>query len=527
MPLSYVQYQGNGNTTNFAVPFPYISRAHIFVRVNGNVTNYTWLNDQSVQVTPAPISGAVVEVRRETPKNGLLVDFVDGSTLVETDLDLLARQTFFLVQEADDATQGTLSVQNDGSYSASNRRIGNVANPTQPQDVVTRNWAETAVSSQLNQAITQANNASGSAQAAAGSAQAAQTSAGAAANSAQAALASQNAAASSAQTASTSATNASNSAQSAQSALASLANEVTLAQTARTGAETAQTAAESARNAAQSARDTAVSARDTATASATTASNAATSASTSATNASNSASSANSSASAAANSASTADGHRVTAQNAATTASGHAVAADNSRVAAQAAQAAAEAAFDSFDDRYLGPKSSAPSVDNDGNALVGGALYFDTVLGSLRVWTGTAWVASANNNAVLKTGDTMSGALTINADLNVSGGVTFSGTGAAKLNTGTTAQRPASPSAGLIRFNTTNSSFEGHNGSAWGSIGGGATGGGNDAAFYLNSTSISNSYSIPSGQNAGTFGPVSVASGAIVTVPNGSTWTIV
>lgn len=91
---------------------------------------------------------------------------------------------------------------------------------------------------------------------------------------------------------------------------------------------------------------------------------------------------------------------------------------------------------------------------------------------------------------------------------------------------GDTAARPTG-AAGYLRFNSGTTSFEGHNGTAWGSIGGGATGGGSDQCFYLNSTTVNNSYSIPAGQNAGTFGPVTVASGAIITVPSGSTWTIV
>ena len=101
-----------------------------------------------------------------------------------------------------------------------------------------------------------------------------------------------------------------------------------------------------------------------------------------------------------------------------------------------------------------------------------------------------------------------------------------SATDAIRIPVGDTSARPTGAS-GYLRFNNSTNSFEGHNGTAWGSIGGGATGGGGDQSFYLNSTTINNSYSIPSGQNAGTFGPVSVASGAVVTVPSGSTWTIV
>jgi hypothetical protein len=62
-----------------------------------------------------------------------------------------------------------------------------------------------------------------------------------------------------------------------------------------------------------------------------------------------------------------------------------------STAAAQAAQAAAEAVYDNFDDRYLGAKSSAPSVDNDGNALIVGAIYWNTPGAVMYAWTGSAW----------------------------------------------------------------------------------------------------------------------------------------
>lgn len=71
--------------------------------------------------------------------------------------------------------------------------------------------------------------------------------------------------------------------------------------------------------------------------------------------------------------------------------------AESARDAAIAAQLAAEsalastlAAYDSFDDRYLGAKTSDPSVDNDGNALLSGALYFLTGSG-MKIWTGSSW----------------------------------------------------------------------------------------------------------------------------------------
>ena len=101
-----------------------------------------------------------------------------------------------------------------------------------------------------------------------------------------------------------------------------------------------------------------------------------------------------------------------------------------------------------------------------------------------------------------------------------------SSTGSGALPSGTTAQRDGSPSAGYIRFNSTEGSFEGYNGSAWGSIGGGATGAGGDAVFYENDQIITTSYSITSGRNAMSTGPITVNSGASVTVPSGSRWVV-
>jgi hypothetical protein len=62
-----------------------------------------------------------------------------------------------------------------------------------------------------------------------------------------------------------------------------------------------------------------------------------------------------------------------------------------SATAAAASATAAAASYDSFDDRYLGSKSSAPTLDNDGNALVTGALYWNSVANAMFVWSGSAW----------------------------------------------------------------------------------------------------------------------------------------
>ena len=76
--------------------------------------------------------------------------------------------------------------------------------------------------------------------------------------------------------------------------------------------------------------------------------------------------------------------------------------ADSARDAAVIAKNAAEAALDSFDDRYLGAKAVAPTTDNDGGALLTGALYWDTALPGMRSWNGSVWVTlpAATNASV-------------------------------------------------------------------------------------------------------------------------------
>ena len=62
-----------------------------------------------------------------------------------------------------------------------------------------------------------------------------------------------------------------------------------------------------------------------------------------------------------------------------------------SATAAAASAAAAAASYDDFDDRYLGAKATPPTVDNDGNTLQVGAIYWNSVTNQMFAWTGTEW----------------------------------------------------------------------------------------------------------------------------------------
>lgn len=153
MAYSYVRYQATGSTANYTFSFPYLDTSHVKVRLDGVLTTaFTFLNASTIAFNTAPANGVQIEIRRVTPKDVPIVDFQDGSVLLERDLDLLATFNLYVAQETDDLAAEGLFVSNDGTFDGDNRRISNVADPINPQDVVTKNWSETGMSAQLNQA---------------------------------------------------------------------------------------------------------------------------------------------------------------------------------------------------------------------------------------------------------------------------------------------------------------------------------------------------------------------------------------
>jgi hypothetical protein len=101
-----------------------------------------------------------------------------------------------------------------------------------------------------------------------------------------------------------------------------------------------------------------------------------------------------------------------------------------------------------------------------------------------------------------------------------------SSTGSSVVSTGTTLQRDGSPSAGFFRFNSTLGKFEGYSGTAWGSVGGGATGGGSDELFIENGQTMTTNYTIPSTKNAMSTGPITINSGVTLTVDTGARYVV-
>lgn len=154
--------------------------------------------------------------------------------------------------------------------------------------------------------------------------------------------------------------------------------------------------------------------------------------------------------------------------------------------------------------------------------------WADTTTGLLKLrnaannaWITIGTLASANLGLATVASPSFTGTATF------AGNVELTGTGYLDLPVGTTAERPGSPTSGMVRFNTSLVTFEGYDGTAWGAIGGGATGGGSDDVFYENGQTVTTNYTLTTSKNAVSAGPITINSGVTVTVPTGQSWVIV
>jgi hypothetical protein len=167
-------------------------------------------------------------------------------------------------------------------------------------------------------------------------------------------------------------------------------------------------------------------------------------------------------------------------------------------------------------------KDQQAGTDGD-NFTVGGGF---TSVGAA-VFSSTVAVSGAatfSNNVIL--GAATTNTVTLNsATIVAPSELSISSTGAVKLPSGTTAERP-SGTAGQIRYNSSLGRYEGYANSAWNALGAGATGGGADTVFVENSQIVTISYTITAGKSAMSTGDITINSGVTVTVPTGSRYVI-
>ena len=168
MANSYVEYTGNGSTTAFAIPFPFISSSHVTATVAGVSTAIT-IAGSTATFSSAPASSATIRISRNTSPTVRLVDYTAPSTLTEEDLDNDSLQAFYLGQEAKDTVDDTIRKSASTlQWDADSKKIENVTNPTANQDAATKAYVDTGDAGTVTSAAaaaTSATNASTSASA--------------------------------------------------------------------------------------------------------------------------------------------------------------------------------------------------------------------------------------------------------------------------------------------------------------------------------------------------------------------------
>lgn len=167
MARSYVLYSGNAVQEQFSIPFGYLDRDHVVVSVNNvvkaEVTDYIFQSATLIDFVVAPPTGVSnVNIARNTPTNTAVVDFVDGSTLLEQDLDDAALQALYASEETlddlDVLSADALQLDpTDAFWDAESKRIQNLADPTASNHAVTRAFLDTALT-QTGNLPTQAGN---------------------------------------------------------------------------------------------------------------------------------------------------------------------------------------------------------------------------------------------------------------------------------------------------------------------------------------------------------------------------------
>lgn len=169
------------------------------------------------------------------------------------------------------------------------------------------------------------------------------------------------------------------------------------------------------------------------------------------------------------------------------------------------------------------PNGKTALIYNDGTDV---GYQFDHAgaldLSSLTVSGASTLGTTTLGNTTVSGTSTLNGNTAITGTLSATGDGTFSGTGQIKLPAGTTAERSGSPVNGMIRYNTSLSSFEGYVSGAWGGIGGAQAGG----AIMTNKSTATVSYTVASGENGLSVGPITIDSGVTITVATDQRWLI-
>jgi hypothetical protein len=160
MANTYVDYTVGAGQTDFAFSFPYLDDTHVVVQLDDSTGSspggkfytvstgdYTIITSPSalIRFTTAPETGARIRIKRDSASDTALVDFENGSVLTEVELDRAYLHNLYLNEEIEEGSGKNTMTKDpvDGNYDADLAKIKNLADPTNPQDAVTKNYADT------------------------------------------------------------------------------------------------------------------------------------------------------------------------------------------------------------------------------------------------------------------------------------------------------------------------------------------------------------------------------------------------
>lgn len=142
MPYSIQTFIGDGSTTVFNTTVPYFSRSDVTIKVDGVETDFTWQSNTTFEFDTAPVDDAVIRFQRNTDLTSLRVQFQNGSTLTDDDLNNACLQLLYACQEAIDGTTNPLALDGNNLYNAGGIKIINVGEPEDATDAATKGYVD-------------------------------------------------------------------------------------------------------------------------------------------------------------------------------------------------------------------------------------------------------------------------------------------------------------------------------------------------------------------------------------------------
>ena len=147
MASTIIIYEGDGTRTDFTIPFDYLKKSFVTVRLDPSTTltggdygdtgsDYYFLDKTTIRLKVAPASGESLTIRRHTSATERVVTFKDASILKATDLDTSQMQAFHIAEEGRDAINDAIIGDKEGNWDAKGHRITNVGAPIKDNDAV-------------------------------------------------------------------------------------------------------------------------------------------------------------------------------------------------------------------------------------------------------------------------------------------------------------------------------------------------------------------------------------------------------